>query len=374
MLIGKKDFRIGLGSTTEVSFTTSGIIQSRNTETGKLVGMDYYDLSLLAWVAYHPSVAPIRLDRSESTGFYAARLRRLLRDGVLQTFTRDEDPKISQDDLMAECRKDWPVFIIGSYRSGTTLLRYVIDAHPRLACPPESKFIPGLQEAIDFPEAMLGLRSLGFTPEDMMFELRRVAEAVLGSYARRMGKLRWVEKTPNYFRHVGFLDALFGGEVSYIILIRNPLDCVESLERSFPDEGLNHADPEVARKVRTYGKGRYGWAQFWQEVYSKLLTILTALPSRAYLVKYEDLVAEPTYTVAQLLAFIGEEFPSDLIRNAFAYHHTEGPQDPNIKRTNEIHKNSLRKWTKWSAGETKALWEIVGQTAAAFGYTDPLCP
>jgi len=39
-----------------------------------------------------------------------------------------------------------PAFIIGVYRSGTTLLRYVLDCHSRIAVPPESVFLDPLAD------------------------------------------------------------------------------------------------------------------------------------------------------------------------------------------------------------------------------------
>jgi len=38
-------------------------------------------------------------------------------------------------------------FIVGVTRSGTTLLRLMLDAHPDLAIPPESHFVPSLIKA-----------------------------------------------------------------------------------------------------------------------------------------------------------------------------------------------------------------------------------
>ena len=33
-----------------------------------------------------------------------------------------------------------PVFILTGSRSGSTLLRFILDTHPDLACPPETNF------------------------------------------------------------------------------------------------------------------------------------------------------------------------------------------------------------------------------------------
>ena len=37
---------------------------------------------------------------------------------------------------------DRPFFVIGVHRSGTTMLRFMLNSHPRLYATPESDFIP----------------------------------------------------------------------------------------------------------------------------------------------------------------------------------------------------------------------------------------
>jgi hypothetical protein len=128
-----------------------GLRLNRTVDTGN-PSLDYHDLALLSWISRYHSAAPLILDSPEESGFYRQRLRRLLEAGILE-----EDGVHS----MEERRAGWPAFIVGCYRSGTTLLRYILDAHPRLACPPESKFIPGLQWVLDYPEARAGLDRLG---------------------------------------------------------------------------------------------------------------------------------------------------------------------------------------------------------------------
>jgi hypothetical protein len=331
------------------------------------IALDYHDLALLSWISCKGSAAPLVLGSPGGPGFYKPRIHRLLQAEILECDPIREDASPIELD-----RWMWPAFIVGSYRSGTTLLRYILDAHPSLACPPESKFIPGLQGALDFAEARAGLNSIGVVGEDVLFDLRRLIEMVLGGCAARNGKRRWVEKTPNYFRHVSFIDNVFGGEVLYLVTVRHPLDCVDSLGTFFEYEGANYADPEVARKVAVHGKGRHGWARFWVEVYSILGSVLTSLADRTWLIKYEDLVTKPEQTMKALLGFMGEELPPSLLSDAFKMSHAIGAQDDNITRTNQIHKGSLDRWRTWPASEIRAVWDIVGPTAAKFGYGVPI--
>ena len=104
-----------------------------------------------------------------------------------------------------------PVFLVGCHRSGTTLARFLLDAHPNLACPPESKFIAGLKAFHDYPQCRPALFSLGFDEDDVLCESRRMIERFLGGFAGRQRKPRWIDKTPNYFRLLPFIDAVFGG-------------------------------------------------------------------------------------------------------------------------------------------------------------------
>src|SRR5688572_25664520 len=46
-------------------------------------------------------------------------------------------------------RRPKPVpFVVGVNRSGTTLLRMMLDSHPELAVPPETHFVPALFKEI----------------------------------------------------------------------------------------------------------------------------------------------------------------------------------------------------------------------------------
>src|ERR1700677_4498577 len=159
------------------------------------IHLSHEDVSLLMWLAVRLPARGFDPRELPPGTSLANRIAHLLKINLLRELDLSTD-------LDADClrRKAAPAFILGSYRSGTTLLRYLLDAHPQIACPPESKFLLGLERLLDYPEAMTGLMSLGFSRAEMRFELRRLAECFLGGYAQRMGKRRWVEKTPNYSR------------------------------------------------------------------------------------------------------------------------------------------------------------------------------
>ena len=75
-------------------------------------------------------------------------------------------------------------FIVGVGRSGTTMLRLMLDAHPDLAIPPETHFVPELIDAIDggaTPEqaatTMIAVRQWGdldTDPEDVVARWRQL--------------------------------------------------------------------------------------------------------------------------------------------------------------------------------------------------------
>jgi hypothetical protein len=108
-------------------------------------------------------------------------------------------------------------FVVGANRSGTTLLRMMLDAHPELTIPPETHFVPDVIDACDergatpeqLVEVMTSHREWGdfnLGADEVLERLRALDEltagdalrAFYGLYAERVGKPRWGEKTPGY--------------------------------------------------------------------------------------------------------------------------------------------------------------------------------
>jgi protein-tyrosine sulfotransferase len=271
-------------------------------------------------------------------------------------------------------RHDLPVFIVGCHRSGTTLTRYILDAHPRLACPAESKFIAGFEAFLRYPQALTGLRCLGFKPDQVILELGRLLRFFMDRYAAGRGKARWIDKTPNYYRLLPLIDAMLANQALYVLVVRHPFDTIESLQAAPAFAAPCPEDPDIAHAVRRYGRTRAGWARHWVEVYGTASRFLSTIPTRCHSLRYEDLVTNPEPTLRELMTFLEEDLPDGLAAAAFAVDHSPGFRDWKIEATTAIHHQSVGKWRAWRKREIRQLWAIVGETARRFGYDDPAPP
>ena len=85
-----------------------------------------------------------------------------------------------------------PIFIGGAGRSGTTLLRVMLDSHRHIACGPELKvgqLIADQWSSIDGTFAGFLERTYGFTAAELADGYGAIVAAMLDKYRRRAGKL-----------------------------------------------------------------------------------------------------------------------------------------------------------------------------------------
>jgi hypothetical protein len=157
-------------------------------------------------------------------------------------------------------------FVVGVGRSGTTLLRLMLDAHPDLTIPPETHFLNPLIQAsgrLRF-NARVAAKTVvqderrrwndfGLEQEDLLVQFQGIkpfntADAVRGFYelyATKHGKRRWGDKTPDYIRKMRKLQKLLP-EARFIHVIRDGRDAGLSQNARIKKRGK---DPVPAREM-----------------------------------------------------------------------------------------------------------------------------
>ncbi len=187
-----------------------------------------------------------------------------------------------------------PVFVIGSPRSGTTLLRLMLDSHPRISCGEETHFLRDLEAIVGRNWELVATYGL---PREWWLERIRVLYADFQTEVlARAGKARWAEKDPTYTLHLPFVQELFP-DALYVHLLRDGHDVVASFRDRW---GYTSA----ARAARSE----------WARYVSAARELGERLDDERFLeLRYEELVDDPETQARRLFAFLGEDWDPAVI-------------------------------------------------------------
>lgn len=203
-----------------------------------------------------------------------------------------------------------PFFIVGNDRSGTTMLRLILDRGPEAAIPPESMFLTDVELPVADYQALMD--AVWHHPKVRLWELpgepprvptglpadeaaRFVLAAPFEAYARKHGKPRWGDKTPHYVHHIDALLEIWP-DARFVVLVRDGRDVALSLKRM--PFGPNNA---------------WAAAQWWARGIRAGAAAAARHPDQVMTVRYEDLVHDPSTHVAAVCDFVGLRFEPDML-------------------------------------------------------------
>jgi Sulfotransferase family len=265
-----------------------------------------------------------------------------------------------------------PVLVLGVSRSGTTLLKEMLDRHSTLAIPSESYFIPQLwdrhgerspaDQVVDDLGRIARVREWGVTLADVRARLpdgakfTEVIDAVYRAYAEARGKSRYGDKTPSYMQHLALLDRVFP-DAQYVHIVRDGRDACLSFLAMKRKPRFNLGRPRrlaefaCAWRLEVEGARRFGEGLG---------------PTRYFELRYEDLVAEPEERLRDMCRFLGLELEPGQLE----YHRDVDPtrlQDH--PRLAEPPQKDVRRWRAEMSPEGQELFEAVaGGLLARLGY------
>lgn len=189
-----------------------------------------------------------------------------------------------------------PVFIISTVRSGSTLLRCVLNTHSQLYAGHEMH-LGGLRVEIGTEPTAAATKEMGLSATDLEHMLW---DRVLDHQLKASGKSVLVEKTPgnvSMWRRI----AECWPYARFIFLLRHPVHVLESLSEIFRDKlaemSLPHSPEEVEAKVRS-------------SAIAQISPMLEAVAeARSHLdgitVRYEDLTTSPDVVTKGICDYLG---------------------------------------------------------------------
>jgi hypothetical protein len=260
-----------------------------------------------------------------------------------------------------------PCFLVGVYRSGTTLLRYVLDSHSRIAVPPETNFLTSLAEMWSSDWMRKGLRGVGVDEEGLLERLRDFAWTIYDDYALAKGKARWVDKTPSYVDILEFIDLLFGRECRFIMLYRHGLDVAQSMAAVHANDGLGGPARRYAEEFAR--SPRMAFTHYWTDQCAKMIDFERRHPDRCHRIRYEDYAKEPELHLPAVFQFLGERWEPSVLD----YHKTShdfGLQDHKIETARGF-KPKVNTYRHWDRDEIAEAARMAAPVLEQLGYPVP---
>jgi len=269
------------------------------------------------------------------------------------------------------------LFAVGCVRSGTTMLRAMLDSHADVAVPPESYFVaPALHRAAQYSaNGQFDLDRLlaDVTSDDSFGDWHLSSDALdavrhdprpatvpeaiarlYAAYARTRAKPLVADRTPSNVLEIELLAQCFPTS-RFVHLVRDGRDVVPSLvTMDFGPDDFASAALFWQARVR---QGRAAGARLG--------------PDRYLEIRYEDLVADPDPVLRGLCAFVGIEFDPAMLE----YHRRADELIDSLRRPGHVQgvrrppTPGLRDWRTTMTPRDVMLFEaLAGEMLDTFGY------
>lgn len=269
-----------------------------------------------------------------------------------------------------------PIFIVGAQRSGTTLLRLILNTHSQIAIPEEARFLipllnkkylnngitgASLRSLVDYLSANEQFKLWNYDSQKFLaalsgrdeISLSELITTMYSSYCRSEGKPLWGDKSL-FFRSIDVLHALFP-DARFIHIVRDGRDVFDSWRKM----DTTKSNPAVVALDWNYKQFRI----------ERSLRIIP--PKNVLTIRYEDLIENPEKITQSVCAFAGLEYEPSMLSFHETSHRYIGEHHSKLI-FNAIDKSNHSKWRKnLTTYEIKCFSMLSRSYLAKYGYEIP---
>lgn len=226
--------------------------------------------------------------------------------------------------------QEGPIFVISLERSGSTLLRNVLDAHPAIFSPAQlniGKLCHWTYWAAYYSIAQVDTE---LTEEERRKQAvaatRRYVDGLMGGFAGQKGKRIWCDKSTMNINNLEIIQQVFP-DARFVCLYRHCMDLVYSYlsvsKLGFMEEVASYVQKNPLNFVSAV-------AQSWIDRTGTILNFEKNSRANCYRVTYESLVGNNSETLRGLFGFLGLELDGQLLNRVFS-NKGKGPVEGDIK-------------------------------------------
>jgi len=240
-----------------------------------------------------------------------------------------------------------PIIVGGCPRSGTTLMRRILNNHTRIHCGSEVKFFEDLFNNYQLDDSLKNIRffntARNLAQEEDIINIFGNAFVKLHEVAcNKANKVRWADKCPSNVIYLNYWEKILKESFYFIHVVRNPLDTLASLKEMEFDKSVPVSFNKKIDFYITYMQDGLAYEEIARDRYFRIV--------------YEELVSFPEQVVSRLMNFLGETFEESQL--SFDNPSKKGIEDPKINATKAVHSSSFGRWsTILTANEAIVAWE-----------------
>jgi hypothetical protein len=265
-----------------------------------------------------------------------------------------------------------PLIVLGVRRSGTTLLRVMLDRSSELAIPDETYFVPQLaarhgarpdrDALLDDLRRLPTLRDWDLSVDDVAARVRTGSSlgdavgAVYEAYAAKHGKRRWGDKTPMYMQHLRLLDRLWP-DARFVHLIRDGRDAATSFL------GMPAG---IVTETWAHPRDAAAFACQWRVEVAAARALGRSVGERYHELRYEELVREPERELRAICEFAGLAYEPAMLGYVGE---VDLSAKPHQQRLGQAPTPGVRDWrSEMSREDALAFDDVAGDLLSELGY------